>query len=76
MKLELRILPWTLLSSYALTFVMGNLGIMMRQKSMVMYFGFFVIYYFLAQEKYNIIMKNKRQEEERILLNKTEISII
>ena len=42
-----------LLSSYALTFVMSNLGIIMRQKSMVMYFGFFVIYYFLAQEEFD-----------------------
>ena len=41
-----------LLSSFALTFVMSNLGIIIRQKSMVMYFAFFVIYYFLAQEKY------------------------
>ena len=42
-----------LLSSYALTFVMSNLGIIMRQKAMVMYFGFFVIYYFLAQEEFD-----------------------
>ena len=47
------------LSSFALTFVMSNLGIMMRQKSMVMYFGFFVIYYFLASEKYQLLQKNK-----------------
>jgi hypothetical protein len=47
------------LSSFALTFVMSNLGIIMRQKSMVMYFGFFVIYYFLASEKYEMIQKNK-----------------
>lgn len=47
------------LSSFALTFVMSNLGIIMRQKSMVMYFGFFVIYYFLASEKYELIQKNK-----------------
>jgi len=47
------------LTSFALTFVMANLGIIMRQKSMVMYFGFFVIYYFLANEKYQIIQKNK-----------------
>lgn len=39
------------LTSFAMTFVMSNLGIIMRQKAMVMYFGFFVIYYFLAQEK-------------------------
>ena len=47
------------LTSFALTFVMSNLGIMMRQKSMVMYFGFFVIYYFLASEKYQLLQKNK-----------------
>ena len=41
-----------LLTSFAMTFVMSNLGIIMRQKSMVMYFGFFVIYYFLANEKW------------------------
>ena len=50
-----------LLSSFALTFVMSNLGIIMRQKSMVMYFGFFVIYYFLAQEKWQQIQKNKQR---------------
>jgi hypothetical protein len=50
-----------LLSSFALTFVMSNLGIIMRQKSMVMYFGFFVIYYFLAQEKWQQIKKDKQR---------------
>lgn len=38
-------------SSFAMTFVMSNLGIILRQKSMIMYFLFFVIYYFLAYEK-------------------------
>jgi hypothetical protein len=47
------------LTSFALTFVMSNLGIMMRQKSMVMYFGFFVIYYFLANEKYQLLQKQQ-----------------
>jgi hypothetical protein len=47
------------LTSFALTFVMSNLGIIMRQKSMVMYFGFFVIYYFLATEKYEFMQRNK-----------------
>jgi hypothetical protein len=46
-----------LLSSFAMTFIMSNLGIIMRQKSMVMYFAFFVIYYYLAQKKYNKILK-------------------
>jgi len=55
------------LTSFAMTFVMSNLGIIMRQKSMVMYFGFFVIYYFLANEKWlkshriNTISSNKIQ---------------
>ena len=38
-------------TSFAMTFVMSNLGIILRQKSMIMYFLFFVIYYFLAYEK-------------------------
>ena len=50
-----------MLTSFALTFVMSNLGIMMRQKSMVMYFAFFVIYYFLASEKFQLLQKNKPQ---------------
>jgi hypothetical protein len=53
-----------LLASYAMTFVMSNLGIIMRQKSMVMYFGFFVIYYFLAEEKWK-----KEQKENKLTLN-------
>jgi hypothetical protein len=40
-----------LMTSFAMTFVMSNLGIIIRQKSMIMYFLFFVIYYFLAHEK-------------------------
>ena len=48
------------LASLAMAFVMSNLGIIMRQKSMVMYFLFFVIYYYLAQKKYDRIMKLKR----------------
>jgi len=50
-----------LLTSLAMTFVMSNLGIIMRQKSMVMYFLFFVIYYFLAQEKYDRIIKLRKK---------------
>lgn len=42
-----------IVSSYAMTFVMSNLGIIMRQKTMAMYFGFFVVYYFLAEEQWN-----------------------
>ena len=40
-----------ILTSVAMTFIMSNLGIMIRQKTMIMYFLFFVIYYFLAFEK-------------------------
>lgn len=40
---------------------MSNLGIIMRQKSMVMYFGFFVIYYFLALEKWKYLEKMKQK---------------
>jgi hypothetical protein len=52
-------------ASYAMTFVMSNLGIMMRQKSMVMYFLFFVIYYFLADEKW----QNMQLEHETVAVN-------
>lgn len=51
-----------LLSSFAMTFIMSNLGIIMRQKTMVMYFGFFVIYYFLAEEKL------QKQQKERLII--------
>ena len=40
-----------LTTSFAMTFVMSNLGIIIRQKSMIMYFLFFVIYHFLASER-------------------------
>ncbi|GAA4321092.1 hypothetical protein GCM10023164_20250 [Christiangramia aestuarii] len=49
------------LASLAMAFVMSNLGIIMRQKSMVMYFLFFVIYYFLAQKKYDRIIRLRRK---------------
>ncbi|TRO65105.1 hypothetical protein [Christiangramia sabulilitoris] len=52
------------LASLAMSFVMSNLGIIMRQKSMVMYFLFFVIYYYLAQKKYDrIVMLKKRKNK-------------
>lgn len=49
-----------LATSFAMTFIMSNLGIIMRQKSMVMYYAFFVIYYYLAQKKYNEILRQRR----------------
>jgi len=60
------------LSSFAMTFVMSNLGIIMRQKSMVMYFAFFVIYYYLAQKKYDKIMRLKKLKRSRELELKKE----
>lgn len=54
-----------ILASLAMAFVMSNLGIIMRQKSMVMYFLFFVIYYYLAQKKYDRIMFLRRRGRKR-----------
>ena len=52
-------------TSFAMTFVMSNLGIIMRQKSMVMYYIFFVIYYYLAQKKYDKMIKIKQLRQKR-----------
>lgn len=58
-------------SSIALSFVMSNLGIAMRQKSMVMYFLFFVILSFLEykqqKKKYLFRLKKKKMEEQERL---------
>ncbi|CAM4345126.1 hypothetical protein [Gillisia limnaea] len=61
-----------LLSSFAMTFVMSNLGIIMRQKSMVMYFAFFVIYYYLAQKKYDKILRLKKLKSKRDMEMRSE----
>ncbi len=63
-----------LMASFAMTFVMSNLGIIMRQKSMVMYFLFFVIYYYLAQQKYDRIVK-LRKRRKRMLEAKELVSL-
>ncbi|SHF91543.1 hypothetical protein SAMN05444483_103216 [Salegentibacter echinorum] len=60
-------------TSFAMTFVMSNLGIIMRQKSMVMYYIFFVIYYYLAQKKYEKIMKKRRLMKRREKVRKAEV---
>ena len=55
-------------SSIALSFVMSNLGIAMRQKSMVMYFLFFVIISFLEfkkQKKTSLLQLKRRKQEEQ-----------
>lgn len=59
-------------ASFAMTFVMSNLGIIMRQKTMVMYFLFFVIYYYLAEKKYLKLIKLKKLRMQRELMNKPE----
>jgi hypothetical protein len=46
----------------------------MRQKSMVMYFAFFVIYYYLAQKKYDKIMRLRKFKRIRELELKKDIS--
>ncbi|WP_299987986.1 hypothetical protein [uncultured Pontibacter sp.] len=54
-------------ASIALSFVMSNLGIAMRQKSMVMYFLFFVIISFMEykkQKKINLMKLKRRKLEE------------
>lgn len=61
-----------LLASFAMTFIMSNLGIIMRQKSMVMYFLFFVIYYYLAQKKYDKIIRLRKLRQLRKLNLKNE----
>ncbi|SHF74026.1 hypothetical protein SAMN05444483_102226 [Salegentibacter echinorum] len=53
-------------SSFAMTFVMSNLGIILRQKSMIMYFLFFVIYYFMAYEK-DTVFRLKQEVRTRNL---------
>lgn len=61
-------------TSFAMTFVMSNLGIIMRQKSMVMYFIFFVIYYYLAQKKYDRIIKKRKLMKRREKANAVEVA--
>ncbi len=64
-------------TSYSMTFIMSNLGIIIRQKSMVMYFLFFVIYYYLAQKKYDKIVKlNKLKRLRELELKKGDVVII
>jgi uncharacterized membrane protein len=56
--------------SISMTFVMSNLGIIIRQKSQIMYYMLFVIVAFMDWEKTNRIKKraeiyNRIVEEER-----------
>jgi len=54
-----------LLATFALTFLMSNLGIIMRQKAQVMYFAFFVIYYFLAERQAYLNHKRKMLTKQK-----------
>ena len=65
------------MTSFAMTFVMSNLGLIMRQKSMVMYFLFFVIYYYLAEKKYKKLVRLiKMRRLKAATVTKTEKLVI
>lgn len=53
-------------SSVALSFVMGNLGIVIRQKSQVMYFLFFVIVSFMEYKRRKLLYKRKMLKEKKL----------
>lgn len=55
-----------ILTSFAMTFVMSNLGIIIRQKSMIMYFLFFVIYNYLANRE--MLNKGFKRKDELLAL--------
>lgn len=46
--------------SFSMTFIMSNLGIIIRQKSMIMYFMFFVIVAFLDWKQTQALKKRAR----------------
>jgi len=51
-------------TSFALASTMSNMGIIIRQKSMIMYFLLFVIITFLDYKKHQEVMKKQRQLSE------------
>ncbi|APG60669.1 hypothetical protein [Christiangramia salexigens] len=55
-----------IITSFAMTFIMSNLGIIIRQKTMIMYFMFFVIYYYLGHEQGISINLNARSQEGKL----------
>src|SRR5690606_7945566 len=66
--------------SISMTFVMSNLGIIIRQKSQIMYFMLFVIVAFMDWQKQNRIRKrgeiyNRIVEEERRRLAEAEAEV-
>lgn len=65
--------------SISMTFVMSNLGIIIRQKSQIMYFMLFVVVAFMDWQKTNRIKKrgeifNRIVEEERKRLEEAELA--
>lgn len=50
--------------SFAMSFVMSNLGIIIRQKSMIMYFAFFVILAFMDWKKTEEMKAKRKRFEE------------
>lgn len=62
-------------TSFAMTFVMSNLGIIMRQKSQVMYYIFFVIYYYLAQKKYKKMLHQEARKKKILQLRKSSSKV-
>ena len=53
-----------LATSFALSATLSNMGIIIRQKSMVMYFFLFIIISFLDYKKHQQVMRKKRRMEE------------
>jgi hypothetical protein len=53
-----------LATSFALSNTMSNMGIIIRQKSMIMYFLLFVILMFLDYKKHLQVMKRSRLSRE------------
>jgi hypothetical protein len=60
-------------SSIALSFVMSNLGIASRQKSMVMYFLFFVIISFLDFKRRKLLYRRKKLREQQEALTLSQL---
>lgn len=64
-----------LAASIALSFALSNLGIIIRQKSMVMYFYFFLILSFLDYEKGLLLLKKKKRMELRMARAKKKAAV-
>lgn len=66
-----------LATSVALSSTMSNMGIIIRQKSMIMYFLLFVVLSFLDYKKHLAVMKKQRRiQEPTPVPAKTKLSIV